>query len=152
MKKILNYDLEYVEKGEEKIKVLSIKLVSQRVQREFGEIMDIIRGAELNFEKVNLLSIEISSLKELKIDGYKEKIKDIKKDVEKLTEEMKEIGSDEYYKNRFKTVKRILVDNGYEDDPICNYEFWDEKITPSVFIEFLMRCYNKDMDTKTAKK
>lgn len=151
MGKVLNFELEYREKGEKKILNLTIDFVSNWCIREFGEIFAGVATVKNSWDAISDLNAELAEAKALKEDGYKEKVSFIKERIKSETDAILTFSNNGFLERRFALVKQILIDNGVTDEKVLSPEFWDRNVDPAVMIEFLTACVYKDMDKKKAR-
>ena len=151
MKKVIDYSLEYFEKGEEVTKKVKIKFVSNRVQREYNELMSEVARVQDCYLEMQKIKSEMVAIRLKKDKDYKRVIAEKQERDSELQEEINETDSKGFFKKRYELIKRILIDNGYGEDKVSTYEFWDESIEPSMLMDFLTTAVFKDV-VETKKK
>ena len=151
MKKVIDYSLEYFDKGEEVTKKVKIKFVSNRVQREYNELMSEVARVQDCYLEMQKIKSEMVAIRLKKDKDYKRVIAEKQERDSELKEEINETDSKGFFKKRYELIKRILIDNGYGEDKVSTYEFWDESIEPSMLMDFLTTAVFKDV-VETKKK
>lgn len=146
MRKVIDYVLEYREEGLDCSASLSIDFISNYVIREYNEIMAVVYEVKKDWHEF-LLKIEVRK-KLYSDDAEKEKIELIEKEIVDLSEKLKKSGEGDFFKRRLELIKKILKDNGIEDEKFYSFEFWDQCVSPDVLLEFLDTVVWKDMDKK----
>jgi len=151
MRKEIDFNVEYIVKGKELSKKVKIKFSSQKVQRDYGDwLAKAAEFQEINLNRKKALD-EIGSIiinKDISMKDKKEQITVLNTEKDNEEKRMRAIGSENFIKDRFDIVKRLLEDNGVEDEELLSYKFWDEKVDTNVQNEFLTRCIFKDHDLK----
>ena len=151
MKKELDYELVYFEKGQEKTKKIKIFFASQKVQRDYGSwLSGAAQIMKLNEERTELIE-DFGSLmvnKELSFADKREKMKALKALITLKNKEIIDLSGEDQLRSRFEITKRLLNDNGVIDEDLLDYSFWDEKVEPHVSNEFLQLSIYKDHDLK----
>ena len=94
------------------------------------------------WDRISDIESEISSLKD------KDRLKELEEERQICTDYIIDYGKTDLIEQRFKIIKRVLQDNGYNDDYIMNFEWWDTKVDPSDILTFINRCIFKDIDKK----
>jgi len=151
MKKELDYELVYFEKGKEKIKNVKIVFSSQKVQRDYGEwLSKSAQIVQLNEERKVLID-DFGTLmvnKELSFSDKRIKMKELKDKISLKNKEIVDSRGEDLLVSRFEIAKKLLDDNGIEDEELLDYNFWYEKVEPYVSNEFLQLAIYKDHDLK----
>ena len=148
MTKEIKYDLEYREKGERKKLPLSIDFVSNWCIREFNKLMQIIFDIQSKWDDISDLNTEIAALKTEKPDGWKDQVAAKSKQVTEMSQAILAFDSEEIVHKRFDLLKQLLEDNGYKQEFLYDFNFWDKQVDPDMIIKFLTACTWKDIDKK----
>ena len=141
--KVLNFELEYFEKGELKKDILNIRFVSRKVTRDYDELMRTIYQVKDIWDEI---SDKVTEIAAAEVDG--KETSQLNEELEFLNESILAYDNDKTLKKRFEIIKRILEDNGIKDEKYLSFEFWDENIEPDTELNFLMGCVFKDSDSK----
>jgi len=152
MSKEIEYTLKYREKGEKKTIDLKIDFSSNYCIRKLNEIMQVTEKVRLSWSRMQGLAAKKSALKTEQPTGYKELIKATDKEIRELTEETLALNGVEILKERFELTKQLLEDNGYREEFLFDYDFWDRQVDPLDNIEFLALAIYKDLDEKKNKE
>jgi hypothetical protein len=92
--------------------------------------------------EINMLMIE-------KPVEYIKTIKELKKEVTDLSDQIKIISNSGIVRKRFELLKEILIDNGYEEDEeLMSWTFWSNSVETKVVNEMLEMAISKDIDKK----
>jgi len=148
MGKVLNFELEYREKGEKKILNLTIDFVSNWCVDEFSAISAAASVVKARWNKISDLTTEIAALNIERPDGYKEQVHERKAQIDALTKSILEYSNGSFFTRRFELVKTILEDNGVKDEKFLSSDFWNKNVEPDKLISFLDAVIYKDIDKK----
>lgn len=143
MRKKIDYKLEYRESGEVKYFDLAIDFVSNRVIKEFSDLVLMGGEAEKAYNRISDIYTILAAEK-----LTKEEIDLLKVEIKACDNKILEFNENGYFEKRFNVLKRLLVDNGYKDEMILSFDFWDEKVDPINIIEFLYAAVYKDIEKK----
>ena len=149
MRNILKDKIEYYEDGEVKELNYSIVFVSNRINREFTELLSKVnklRQLKKQYDDcISECGIVIAEHKE----GYKKELKELttKKDI--LEKKMADKCDEKILEQRFDLVTRLLKDNGNKEEKFYSYEFWDEHVEPYEMMSLLSKAIYKDVNSKT---
>lgn len=144
----IEFKLDYFEDGVIKSELLNINFVSNRCRREYNDIINGAVDVQKCFDEMNYKFADIAALKTEKENGYKQKIKELQKEIVFLNSRIAEYGETQLLERRFEIIKKILQQNEIEDEKFMNFEFWDENVDPTDTLDFLNQCVFKDSDTK----
>ena len=146
MRKVLKDKIQYFDDGEPKYIDYSIVFVSNRVNREFTELLDRINKLRQVKKEYDDCLAEFGAVINERKEGYKDELKSIIEKKEKLEADMNDKCDKAILSERFEVVKRLLKDNGNKDDRLYDYSFWDEKVEPSEIMSLLYKAVYKDID------
>ena len=148
MGKVLNYEVEYREKGEKKSLPLAIDFVSNWCIDEFSAVSACASVVKSRWNKISDLTTEIAGLQIERPDGYREQVREKKEQIDALTKSILEYSNGSFFTRRFELVKTILEDNGVKDEKFLSADFWNKSVEPDVLIKFLDAAIYKDIDKK----
>ena len=149
MRKEIIHTLPYREDGERKEKRIKISFISYRMLREYSENQLIALRANAAHNRMVLIEEEMAIASREKLDGYKDVIKKFNIEHKECLDVILEFNDNNFFSDRFELIKRILTDNGYKNDLILmDDDFWDSKVDPYDFADFLDKAINKDSNDK----
>jgi hypothetical protein len=148
MSKVLDYIIEIRDRGEKIPVAVKIDFVSNWCVREYNDIFSQATEVQKDWDDINNYTSEISALKIEKPEGYKEQIADLQSKLKAATTRIITVGNSDILSRRFTLIKRLLVDNGINDERLLSDKVWDEQIDPAQAVEFLAICIYKDIDKK----
>lgn len=149
-RKTIEIFLPYNEKGETKQKCFNIGFISNRMDREYREMTGKV------FE-VRRLSVSLNNCikKQAEIVTSKVKVKErlqmfkaLKEDQEQIEAKIESLGTEDFFSDRVALAIKIIEANGIKDDEVMTQDFWDEKVLPGDFVEFLDAVISKDYTEK----
>lgn len=120
--------VEYVNKRKIEEKEFTIYIVPNRFNADYPEYVN-------NYSKVSEASEKLKAAKDLK-------------EVEKISDELKEMGLNSILKKKYSLVETIMIANGIEFD----LNFWDLKVNPASVDKFIVECMLKDKPVEVKKK
>jgi hypothetical protein len=157
MKKEIDYKLEYYDNGELKEKDIKIFFTSQKVTRDYGNLLEKIESiTKLEAARKNIVDDIGYAMVDDKLNHKekREKIKALNDDLKIKTDNVVNFGegikveAEKINDERFDILTRLLRDNKIEDEDLLSFEFWDEKVDPASANAFLRSAVNKDYDSK----
>lgn len=156
MRKEIKYKLPYRQDGEDKIIEIKIDFISYKTIRNYSDNQgEAIKATTAN-SQMNIIEEQIAIEKELKKEGYKERIEKLEEDYRECLDIILDFNNNDFFNDRFNLIKHILIDNGYKDNELLmSNKFWDEMVEPSDFANFLESAIEKDTihdNKKKAKK
>lgn len=144
MRKKINYTIEYREEGEQKEVELEIDFISNRVMKDFSDLILLGNEAEEAYGRISDINTTMAG--EELADEEKE---ELKKESARCVEKIMEFNDNGYFEKRFEILKRILVDNGYKnDDKMMSLDFWENCVEPRDQLKFMTLAIYKDVDQK----
>jgi len=143
----IEYVLNYREKGKKKQHTFKIDFMSNRCHSNFEEQKSYMIDIIVKLDRMKELAAENELLKSDKKN--KEKIADNISKIEYIKSLVDPKEAMDFLQERFKTLKTVLVDNGY-DGKFLEYDFWDNCTEPIDSILFLNECHDKDNPKKKA--
>ena len=146
---MLKHNINYFENGQQKEISIGIVFVSNRVNRDYLEMVEEIVQFKTDYDLLQKKMENCSSVLIDKAEGWEDRIKDIENDVYELKLKMADYSSGSILEKRFDLITRLLKDNGVKDERLYNYEFWDENIEPDEAMKLLTLAVNKDKNTVT---
>lgn len=139
MRNSVNIEVTYYDKGEEKKENIKISFINQKVLDWYSEFMGKIGEVAERWADIKQ---KLALLKETQYTKDKKRYKELKKEIEELSELIK---SDEYTKlidERIKLTLYILEINGY-DGILYDEKKWYYNIEPDENFRFLDEAINK---------
>lgn len=144
MRKKINYTIEYREEGEDKEIVIAIDFISNRVLKDFSNLVVLADEAQKAHNRISDISTIIAG--EDLPDDKREKLKTESKE---CIDKIMEFNDNGYFEKRFEILQRILIDNGYkEDNKIMSFDFWEDCVEPSEYLKFMTLAIYKDVENK----
>lgn len=151
MSKTIDIVLEYNNKGETLEKKFTIKKVFHWAIEDHSEIQDLAIDVDKKWKEVKRLSSELSN-DEKDVDKFYERREKAQKEINRLTDEIRAIGSSDFFSRRVKLAKGILEDNGIDDADMLNEDFWYKQVEPDQLMIFLAKVIYKDVDFSQGDK
>ena len=149
MRKEIKYQLPYFEDGEENKIELKIYFVSYSMLINYSDNKEIAMQAVMSNNEMAIITEEIAIEKDEKSDGYEERIIDLELKYKGCVDSIMEFNYNGFFDERFKIITKLLTDNGYKNnDMLMNVDFWQEKVDPADFADFLEVAIYKDSDDK----
>lgn len=149
MRKEVSFKLDYRKNGVDGIIDIKVDFISNRVTKEYSEIMSLATQAEQANNRISDLYTLSSACEVNKEDGWEKQLKDYQNELNDCTDVILSFNDNNYLKNRHDVLQRILIDNKYGDDEmLMSQEFWDEDVEPASLILFLSTVVFKDFDSK----
>ena len=144
MRKKIHYTVEYRDQGEDKEIEISIDFISNRVMKEYSDVVLIADEAQRAFNRMSDISTILAG-EEL----TEEKKQELKEEDIKCTEKILEFNENNYFKKRFDVLEKILIDNGHKDNEmLMDVNFWNDCVEPSELLKFMTNAVYKDIDPK----
>jgi len=141
MRKTVKVDIPYFDKGKEKKYTAEIKFISNGVVRDFSEHLAVMSYVQELWGEVQELTIEL-------ITARKEQRKDIKQKIKEKKKEIERISGSAFFHKRHDITCMILDDNNVQEPVLRDFKFWDRKVEPTDWINFLYSAVYKDVDGK----
>jgi hypothetical protein len=153
MKPIENFKITYYEKGKEKQKEFVIKFASNRVRNDFNELMNDSNKVKNSWDEAQEILTDNAVLKLEKPEGWKKKTEENKEKYEEIVKSINAFGDNDFFKRRFKIIKKLLIQNGHEDqEDFMSFDFWNEKVDPDELVRQLSKVIYKDIIEYAKKK
>jgi hypothetical protein len=143
-RKVVDYKLEYNEKGKDKCVTLKIKRIPQSVLLDYVEFAKIVAEVHDFSKTLSMLVDEIGTLIAQKKSDNKEKVKSLISEKERIEEHIRGIDSEKFFTDRFALIKKLLEKNGISDEKFLTREFWEEDVDVSDLNNFLETVIYKD--------
>jgi len=139
-----NYTIEYREEGEHKEVEIEIDFISNRVMKDFSDLIVMGNVAEAAYNRIS----DINSI----LAGEKlteEQKEQYKQESVRCVDKVMEFNDNGYFVKRFEILKRILIDNGYKnDEKLMSLDFWENCVDPKDQLKFMTLAIYKDVDQK----
>lgn len=146
-RKTLNYELRYRDSGKDKKRVIKIDFIPNGVIEDYDLIENATARARMC---VHQLRVNGSVIAVRQAEG--KDLSDVIEENRRIAEEIRTIGTKEFFNNRFELLRRILIINGVSDkDEITRREFWNDCVDVSDLLDFLKCAVTKDI-TESKKK
>lgn len=147
-KKDLDYKLPYYDRGVPYLKSIKISFVSNKVLRMYNELSQtLVKLDDIN-KKKQLINQELAEIIVDSKTPIKERMmqaKEKKAEEKDLLMELKDLNDAYVFDERWKIIKRVLDDNGIDDEQLNDKDFWDEKTEAETPWSFLTKCIMKDI-------
>ena len=138
----LIYPLPYIEKGKPNVKDIRINFTSTGARKEYYEIEVEVETARSLWGAHQLKRAEIAAAK-----LNKEPTDALITELADIEEQIKKIGSADFFTRRFNLIHRILADNGVkEGDKLLTREFWENQVDVDTIMDFLPAAIDKDVE------
>jgi hypothetical protein len=155
MNKTKTFIIEYREKREKKTVEIKIDAVSNWVDRRFKELVKMGTDAKKTQDRLRVLMSDKGSVLldgKNKVEGWKDKIKDLEKEEKELKTILDGYKEDEHFNIMFEIVKDILDFNGVKEDFLYEFNFWDRNVTPQDMMSFIAKAVYKDVGDSEQKQ
>ena len=155
MRKEVEIKIPYVEKGKELEKTVKVKFVSNKVTRDFNEIMTRLNksfGYYAEIKKLNQKIADIVADKKIHILRKRAEAKPYVSQIAEIKKQIKNSDEQLLLDDRIKLIKIILEDNECQDPELMTVKFWDEKTEPTQSWDFLTKAVMKDQKKEDSKK
>jgi hypothetical protein len=144
MRKPIDYTVEYREEGVQDEIEVRIDFISNRVMKDFSDLMVLANEAETAHSRISDIATIISGE-----DLTEEKKAELREESNNCIDKIMEFNDNGYFTKRFEILKRILVDNGYkENERLMSLDFWEECVDPAELLKFMYLAIYKDVDKK----
>ena len=144
MRKKVDLNLEYREEGEVKNIKISIDFISNRVVKEFSQLITEATTVSRAHSRIQDIQ-EIISKEKL----TRQEMKDLKSEIKNLNNSILEFNNNDYFSRRKLLLDRILIDNGYKNNEmLMSDDFWEENVDPNDLMNFMYDAVYKDIDSK----
>lgn len=144
MRKKITHILTFRDEGDEKTIEIDIDFVSNRVLKDYSELIVMAEKAEQAHNRISDISTIVAG-EELTAEK-KESLQVESADCVKTIMKFNDNG---YFQKRFEILKRLLVDNGHkENEKLMNFDFWENCVEPAEQLKFMMLAIYKDVDEK----
>lgn len=149
----MQIEINYFEKGKEKIINVDINFVPNHVFREFQYITETIGKTIGITSQMQGKFKEIEAVSKDKPEGWQEKLQELSDELGKLSNELKKYEDNDFFKRRFEIMRFLLIKNGIdENDKMCTFEFWDEDVHPHEILRILSEVTKIDSKKKVNPK
>ena len=144
MRKKVDLNLEYREEGEVKNIKISIDFISNRVVKEFSNLIAEAAQVAKNHSRISDIDSILAGEK-----LTKKEIKDLKQEIKDLNNSILDFNNNGYFDRRSVVLNRILIDNGYKNNEmLMSDDFWEENVDPNDLMNFMYDAVYKDIDSK----
>ena len=147
MKEII-YKLPYEKDGEIKTIDLKINFVPHGFIKMYNEILADSFKVKNAWDKISDLTTKISALSIERPKDYKKEIDILDKQKTELFDEIAAAAQMDIERRRFDAITILLKKNGYNQEFLHEFKFWEWQVEPSVIIDFMSNCAFKDIDNK----
>ena len=153
-RKIINYTVNYFERGVDKSKKITIRRIARDVIEEYNTLIaNISIINEIEKERKRLIdNLGYVIIKEISLKNRIKEAKDIKEQLKHLESHIRDAKSGDLFKRAVKIVAQILEDNGIEDDELGTDRFWKRKTEERDIWDFLNAVIYKDIEIDGKKK
>ena len=146
MSKPINYKLPYEKDGKIKDFNFNIKFVPHGFVKKYNELIMESYQVKIAWDEISDLTSKIASLKVNKADN--EEIKNIENKIEDYQKIIIDAGDAEIDKRRFELVSILLKKNGYNQEFLHDFDFWDWNVEPGSMLDFMSVVAFGDNDNK----
>ena len=147
MKEII-YKLPYEKDGEIKEINIKINFVPHGFIKMYNEILADSFKVKTAWDKISDITTKISALSVERPEGYKKEIEKLDKQKTELFDEIAAAAEMDIERRRFEAISILLKKNGYKQDFLHEFKFWEWDVEPPVIIDFMSQCAFKDIDNK----
>ena len=149
MVKKVEYILNYRIKGKKLTKKIEIDFVPYQRHVDYKELQMVMDDTQFKWNKLNIIESQIAILMTERPKEYIATIKELKKEIAELSDQIKEISNSGIIEKRFALLKEILIDNGYNGDEfLMSWDKWKNAVEPRVINEILEAAITKDIEKK----
>ncbi len=149
MRKKIEHELNYRIEGVDGSKNIEIDFVSNRIMKDYSEIVAKASDAERAGDRMSDLNSLIASEETRQEEGYQVKVEQYKAELKNCVDKIQAFSDNGFFEKRFEVLKRLLIDNGYkEDELMMSMDFWNDSVDPYDLIYFLTIAIYKDVDKK----
>lgn len=148
MSKELIYKMPYEQDGKIKTIDFKISFVPNGFIKRYNEIMADSFFIKTAWDEMSDLSTKMSALKVEKVKGYKEKIEELQKQYDSDQEVIMCANDLDIEKKRFEIVSILLKKNGYNQEYLHDFSFWEWQVEPGIILDFMSQVAFKDIDLK----
>ena len=147
MKEII-YKLPYEKDGEIKTIDLKINFVPHGFIKMYNEILADSFKVKNAWDKISDITTKISALSIERTEGYKKEIDILDKQKTELFDEIAAAAQMDIERRRFDAITILLKKNGYNQEFLHDFKFWEWQVEPIEIINFMSTCAFKDIDYK----
>ncbi len=147
MKEII-YKLPYEDNGKIKNFDFKISFVPHGFIKMYNEILADSFKVKNAWDAISDLNTKIGALSVEKPSEYKKQIAEIEEEKTKLFEQIASAANLDIEKRRFDALSILLKKNGYNQEFLHDFKFWEWQVEPSEIINFMSTCAFKDIDYK----
>ncbi|MGD8305148.1 MAG: hypothetical protein PVF17_00710 [Ignavibacteria bacterium] len=151
----MNFDLEYFEDGEHKIKTFNIEFISNAMRRKRDSIIEKATDVKISWDKMqeNYASIAakkniLRENKEADKEKLKQEIDELSTENGELAKKIRGVGTEEFFNARYELAKEILEKNGVTEEKFFSYDFWDNNVNMQTMIKLIDEIIDKDVPKK----
>lgn len=155
MRKEITVKIPYFEKGKELEKDVKISFISNRVVRDYNQVMKRLNESLSYYGQINEANKAVADIiasKDIKLMDKRNLAKPYGEEIKELKRKIKEADEDSILSDRFEIIKRILEDNDIKDPDLLLMKFWDDKTEASTSWSFLTQAVMKDTPTDSKGK
>ena len=145
MKDTVDVVIKYYEKGEVKETPLTVKFVSNKVSRDFGELMKRVGKVKDDWDENQELISNNAKLRIERPEDWKAKIEKNDERLKEIAKSILNVSKSDFFQERFEIMKRILEDNGIKDETLLSFDFWDENVDPTDMMDIMASIIYKDL-------
>jgi hypothetical protein len=147
MKEII-YKLPYEDNGKMKNFDFKISFVPHGFIKLYNEILADSFRVKNAWDAISDLNTKIGALSVEKPTDYKKQISKIEEEKTSLFEQIASAAELEIEKRRFDALSILLKKNGYNQEFLHDFKFWEWQVEPIEIINFMSTCAFKDIDYK----
>ena len=148
MSKELIYKMPYEIDGDIKNFDFKISFVPNGFIKRYNEIMADSFMIKTAWDEMSDLKTKMTALAINKSEGYKEEIEKLQKQYDSDQEIILTANDLDIEKRRFEIVSILLKKNGYNQEFLHNFEFWEWQVEPGIILDFMSQVAFKDIDLK----
>lgn len=139
MRKVLDYDIPYIDKGKKKYYPVRIEYVMNYVYKENGKMFEVRKKTQEYADRIGKIQEEGRT-------ATAERLEELNDELLKITNYLE--GQTNFFERQFNLINSVLIDNGIENEVVNTLEFWEKKVEPGEIIAFLNAIIEKDTVSK----
>lgn len=148
MSKEIIYTLPYEKDGELKSIDIKINFVPNGYIKLYNEIMHDSFKIKAAWDGISDVNTKISALMKEQPEGFFESIEKLEGQKKELEQSILNAVDLEIEKRRIDLISILLKKNGYHNDFLHDYDFWEWSVEPGYIIDFMSTVAFKDIDSK----
>jgi len=137
----------YFQKGKAVKEIVKINFINQKVLDDYSRLMQAISEVSKKWYE---LQLKLAELKDADYNNDKKRFKQLKDEVEELSDEIKQDKYKKLIEDRIDLCLYILDINGY-DGILSNRDVWYYNVEPDDSFKFLDEAINRDEENSKKK-